>query len=623
LELEKALGKHQISQVEVARRKHMSSGHQTEEHRFECKQVKCLLLEDLKCKLRKNCAERRPKWKLRAKSFRRKISAATRELKRAKDGHPTEQKCVHCGYGGAEEVSAVPSDDDSDEEVTNVDSKLSTRFRHVPETVAEPETIANDHPVKTSRYGRRIVQRSRSGTQTPRKRMVKSPFNWQEHHPGHKVLVNAEMLNALTPPGTSVVIQPRSRSLIVSKKRSGEVVGRIETQRKLKFRKRVYYERNIVKAINSTFNGTKSSNARTDILNQVSTPADSTLDRIQTRVILPAIRRLHKESVKRALEEYVACYRRTHPDHPASSPIPVALATDGRWQKRWGWNSLDGHVIGLILSPDGMDLNQTRNCVGVHTFHRELPGKFKRSKYFSKIKNWFEHEMDDDGVYDAEVFAGSAGSMDPVGLSKFVVDLLEFGLDVITIIHDDDTTGFNKAKKAKDEYIAAHPEAMFTPELKELLCLRHGAKNVAKSFVKLFKESDLPRHYKKIGNRNTWQCSTDAIRYMSKVFRDIMIKNTEVEEARTQMRDMCLFHLTGRCREPNNFCSVRRCWEKERRTNRVPLAPESFPSPPPPPPKKKKKKQKPPPQKKKKKKAKETSFCGVTVCGFAVCECFI
>ena len=92
--------------------------------------------------------------------------------------------------------------------------------------------------------------------------------------------------------------------------------------------------------------------------------------------------------------------------------------------------------------------------------------------------------MNNDEVMD-HVFDKSAGAMEPNGLGYFARLLLENDLDVNTIVHDDDASGYIVAQNVKRDFLSSteHPER-FTEYLRELLCLRHGAKNIAKSFIK-------------------------------------------------------------------------------------------------------------------------------------------
>ena len=113
-------------------------------------------------------------------------------------------------------------------------------------------------------------------------------------------------------------------------------------------------KKNVIEAINCCFYGTASGNARLNALNSMPSTHVATIQSIQQQIILHTMKKLHNRSVQKAIEEYKTSYLKSHPDHPTHLAIPVALASDGRWQKRWGWNSLDG--------------------IGVKTFHHEMPG---------------------------------------------------------------------------------------------------------------------------------------------------------------------------------------------------------------------------------------------------------
>ena len=72
-------------------------------------------------------------------------------------------------------------------------------------------------------------------------------------------------------------------------------------------------------------------------------PSPKLLNSIRNNLVWPTLQAMHKDSVKDVILNYKSEYQRLHKnddDFDDSLPIPVGLAMDGRWQKRYGWNSL-------------------------------------------------------------------------------------------------------------------------------------------------------------------------------------------------------------------------------------------------------------------------------------------
>lgn len=122
----------------------------------------------------------------------------------------------------------------------------------------------------------------------------------------------------------------------------------------LEFEGKTYYEFDIICAINQVYGGSYQSMLRIYGAHNIQISTNKVLQRIRDKLIWPAIRRLHNENVLRVVECYMREYKRLHPDF-SWLPVPVGLAMDGRWQKRYGWNSLDGHGLGHIYFPDEED----------------------------------------------------------------------------------------------------------------------------------------------------------------------------------------------------------------------------------------------------------------------------
>ena len=138
---------------------------------------------------------------------------------------------------------------------------------------------------------------------------------------------------------------------------------------------------------------------------------------------------------------------------------PVGISMDTRWSKRWGWNSLDGHGIGRLHSPhpghplpDGL-----RACIGAFSYHGDSPG--------TKNRNLPE------GV---SLHHGAAGSMDPASIEAAVKRLLGNGLDVVQLLHENDTTGTKRARDTKKKWMDDNPDS----NLKGCAC---GGKQLTKN----------------------------------------------------------------------------------------------------------------------------------------------
>ena len=110
-----------------------------------------------------------------------------------------------------------------------------------------------------------------------------------------------------------------------------------------------YYWYDLICAISSVYGGPLNQVKKLYALLNLSFPSRPTVTNLKRTVIWPTIKKLHDASVQNVIKTYIKEYRRLNPDHPVDQPVPVGLAMDGRWQKRYGWNSLDGHGIGHVF----------------------------------------------------------------------------------------------------------------------------------------------------------------------------------------------------------------------------------------------------------------------------------
>jgi hypothetical protein len=234
------------------------------------------------------------------------------------------------------------------------------------------------------------------------------------------------------------------------------------------------------------------------------------------------------ESRKLACADYRRQYKLLHPQHEGM--IPVMLSADGRWQKRWGWNALDGHVVSNIhpLPEDAKVIELQRNCAGVYVYHRIQP---------SVEGTWPEENIGCTLVKtppsneETKWFLKSAGAMDPQGIYDTVIFLACEGLEVTTFLHDNDIKGIKLCLKAKKDYLQDHPNSGISLEVKELLCGRHGASHAGKYMMQIARD-ELPKELLKVNGRDyCWLASDKCRRYFSKMFRLIMKSSKDWAEA--------------------------------------------------------------------------------------------
>ena len=299
-------------------------------------------------------------------------------------------------------------------------------------------------------------------------------------------------------------------------------------------------------------------------------PSDSAMTKCRSKLLLPAIKQLHNQSVKKALNEYREWYLFTHPSHPKNQAVPIGLSMDTRWNKRWGWNSLDGHGIGRIDCPDpktplpyGM-----RICIGAFPYHRSAPGELSKARA--------EH---------FEVFEASAGAMDPKSIEDAIQLLLDNGFDPVLLLHDNDAKGIKRAREIKKRALELEPvgstryqrcvchgkmqdkngdfcvDGSLCFGINESLCSRHGAGHAGKEMMDIARnhpEVALPRNVRKKSTRWHWLCSDKCKRYFSKMYRQIAIDSNEASDMQIRLEGllehMQNIHTSKYCHEHGACC---------------------------------------------------------------------
>jgi hypothetical protein len=321
---------------------------------------------------------------------------------------------------------------------------------------------------------------------------------------------------------------------------------------------------NFMFCITSCFRGTTASLNQTLALLDMPTTKQQSMQRIRETFILPCIIDLELESKKAACADYRRQYKSIHPHHKGF--IPVMLSCDGRWQKRWGWNSLDGHVISYIhpLPVDKNKIKLKRNCVGVYVYHRVTPSV--EQTWETVTTGGIERRVAPTGE-ENKWFQKSAGAMDPQGIYDTVKFLLSEGIEVVTFLHDNDAKGFQACVRAKKHYMNDNPNSGISDTVRELLCARHGASHAGKYMMTLARE-ELPVGLKKVNGRDyCWLASDKCRRYFTKMFRFIVKRAKTAEEAKTEM-DGFRKHLEGN-HENNPFCTAYgSCLEADYNTTR-------------------------------------------------------
>jgi hypothetical protein len=338
--------------------------------------------------------------------------------------------------------------------------------------------------------------------------------------------------------GVDVNVINKKGKLTVNDSDGKVIIGNNDT---IRIKNKDYLMWDLQCAINATYGGSRGQLALIYGSHNLYYPNDNKIRKIRNEIIFPQIVKMHKDSVKEVIINYKFEYIRLHPEHPEGAPVPVGLAMDGRWQKRYGWNSLDGHGLGHIFFPNKKDQEEANLvsgcCIGVFTFHRNSPSG--KRKLLGGI----------------EMFEGSAKSMDPESIKKGVKMLLDNGLDVTLLLHDNDSTGIKVARATKKKFRDDNPNSNFSEGIQEELCIRHGGGHAGKDFINLAR-SLLPVHKVRVSGRQsgpfTWGCSDACKKYITTCFRNIVYMNDTVEGLE---KDFSLFlehHLFGE--HDNTFC---------------------------------------------------------------------
>lgn len=146
--------------------------------------------------------------------------------------------------------------------------------------------------------------------------------------------------------------------------------------------------------------------------------------------------------------------------------------------------------------------------------------------------------------------------MDPKAIEYAVQFLLENGLDVVVLLHDNDSTGIKAARATKKKFIADHPFNYLTTGMEEELCIRHGGMHAGKDFINLGR-SLLPKDKVRLNGKSSgpfsWGCSDRCKKYITTVFRKIVYMNDTVEGLKSDFEHFLNGHLLGD--HGNSFCA--------------------------------------------------------------------
>ena len=208
------------------------------------------------------------------------------------------------------------------------------------------------------------------GRPVPVKKRRKGPL-WVEKNPSAKFRLSRRNIEDIAKgAGGSATVIPRSQCIVVHNEANDEVTIIDTINSSISLFGKEYSERSLRAAAETAFSNTLTSAQRTAILHDEPFPTRTTIHAIFREVILPIVKSMHDASVNTVIQEYKDAFNKRFPDWPPNKAIPVGLASDGRWQKRWGWDSLDGHSIAIIYCPfQDVDLELSQNYIGVQIFH--------------------------------------------------------------------------------------------------------------------------------------------------------------------------------------------------------------------------------------------------------------
>ena len=197
------------------------------------------------------------------------------------------------------------------------------------------------------------------------------------------------------------------------------------------------YSHNLVDAIKCTCTGTIASKLNLiKVMDGEESMVTDTLDRARREFLYPVIARMADDSLQAAVLELRIKHAMMYPNHDPEQPLPIAFSGDARWNTPWGHKALDCTVYIQIwlIAPDGTLVKLVRRTALALTYHRNGPGKFKRTFVNSNEKAVHSH----------------AGACDPIGLGAAVYILsTEYGFDVVRVLHDRDGSGMKEVRRVK------------------------------------------------------------------------------------------------------------------------------------------------------------------------------
>ena len=205
------------------------------------------------------------------------------------------------------------------------------------------------------------------------------------------------------------------------------------------------YSHNLVDAIKCTCTGTIASKLNLMKAMDGEDPlVTDTLTRARKEFLYPVIARMADDSLRAAVLELRYKHAEMYPKHDPEQPLQIAISGDARWNTPWGHKALDCtvYIQMWLIAPNGTPVKLVRRTALALTYHRDGPGKFKRTFANSNEKAVHTH----------------AGACDPLGLGAAVFLLTtEYGFDVVRVLHDRDGSGMKEVRRVKAHVMVTYP----------------------------------------------------------------------------------------------------------------------------------------------------------------------
>ena len=148
-------------------------------------------------------------------------------------------------------------------------------------------------------------------------------------------------------------------------------------------------------------------------------------DSIVERIIYTVAKELWNEHVERS----IAAFRHKRVGDDKEKIVTCMIELDGRFNKVRGWNSLDGHLLGVLY--DFVDGKTVKIPIFLRPMHRPPPFKRRESN-----------------------FSGAPQNLDKTGAVEFLETLVtKYRLNPTIILHDDDSEAMKHMRKANQELV--------------------------------------------------------------------------------------------------------------------------------------------------------------------------